>query len=341
MHCQRCAAELVERPIDGRVRSVCPDCGWVAYRQLKVGAGVLLEREGKILLAKRGPDCGAFPGTWNLPAGYCEADEPPPVTAEREALEETGLRVKAGRLFDVYYFDDDPRGNGLLVVYEAALQDPSGTPPTPSLTGEATAAGLFGPDELPEPLCGAGHDRAILAWARRALDVWVPGGAPRFCPHCGQPLQEREAFGRQRSVCATCGFVHFRELKVGVSLVVEQEGRVLLVRRAEEPGRGLWALPSGFVEWDEHPEEAVCRECIEETGLVAAPPTLIGASYYSDDYRGPGINLSYRAKAIGGSLRAGDDAREARFFALDELPPPEEIAFSGHAELLRRLAADR
>jgi 8-oxo-dGTP diphosphatase len=336
MYCVVCSSELVERSIEGRMRRVCPACGWVAYGQPTVGAGVLVEREGKLLLSKRSPDCGAFPGTWNVPAGFCEADEPPPVTAAREAFEETGLRVHVERLREVYYFDDDPRGNGLLIVYEAALdEDCADAAPVPR-PNEATDAGFFAPGDLPEPLCGAGHDRAIRAWKSRALDRWVPGSPPRFCPHCAHPLEEREAFGRKRLACAACGFVHFRELKVGVSLVVEREGRILLIRRAEEPGRGLWALPSGFVEWDESPERAACRECVEETGLTAGPPTLIGVTHYDDDFRGPGINLIYRVEASG-SLHAGDDAAEARFFAPGDLPSREEIAFQGHAELLESM----
>ncbi|HNS49646.1 MAG TPA: NUDIX domain-containing protein [Anaerolineae bacterium] len=341
MHCLHCASELVEKRIDGRERLVCPACGWVFYRGLKVGAGMLIQNDGRLLLIKRAVTCDAFPDTWSLPAGYCEVDEAPAAAAEREALEELGLRLHAGRLFDVYFFDDDPRGNGVLVVYEAYHEGEGVGQPDLALSTEVAAAEFFAAGALPEPLCGAGHDRATLAWQARALDRWVPGGALRFCPHCAYPLEERDAYGRQRLACRVCGYVEFRQLKVGVSLVIEREGRILLIRRAVEPGKGLWALPSGFVEWDERPEAAVCRECIEETGLVAGPPQLMAASYYRDDFRGPGINLTYRVTAIGGRLKAGDDAGDARFFPLDELPPADEIAFSGHADTLQKLVRHR
>ena len=337
MHCAVCAAELEERSIENRTRLVCPACGRVAYQQLKVGAGVLVERDGKLLLARRGPGCDAFPGTWNLPAGYCEADEPPAVTAAREAREETGVGVRVGRLLDLYFFDDDPRGNGVLVLYEAVLDDVrDGTPVRPAAAGEVTEIGFFGPEHLPRPLCGAGHDRAIHAWQERALDPWLPGSAPRFCPHCAHPLEERHAHGRLRHICPACGFVHFREPKVGVTVVIEQQDRILLIRRAQEPGEGQWALPSGFVEWDESPEAAVRRECAEETGLIAGDLCLLGVSHYTDDFRGPGINLFYQARIAGGTLQAGDDASEARFFPHAELPPSTEVAFGGHADLLER-----
>lgn len=310
----------------------------MVYRQLKVGAGVLVERDGALLLVQRGPKMGAFVGSWNLPAGYCEVDEPPRVAAAREAFEETGLRVRTGRLVDAYFFDDDPRGNGLLLVYEAEMVNGDlemDTRPAES-TGEVAAAAFFLPDDLPEPLCGGGHDRAIEAWRRRAVDRWQPGMAPRYCPHCTQRLEERQAFGRLRRVCPSCGFVHFRELKVGVSVLAERDGQVLLVRRAIEPGQGKWALPSGFVEWDEPPEKAAVRECLEETGLVVHDLAMLEVLYYTEDFRGPGINLAYRARIAGGELKPGDDAEAARWFSPGNLPPRQRIAFPSHAAALDR-----
>jgi hypothetical protein len=59
-------------------------------------------------------------------------------------------------------------------------------------------------------------------------------------------------------------------------------------------------------------------------------------SHYADDYRGPGINLTYRARMMGGVLQPGDDASEAQFFAPSELPPFGEIAFQGHRLTLER-----
>lgn len=55
--------------------------------------------------------------------------------------------------------------------------------------------------------------------------------------------------------------------KVAAAVLIEKDGRVLLVRRANEPYRGLWTLPAGFVNGNEDPAEAAARECLEETGL--------------------------------------------------------------------------
>jgi ADP-ribose pyrophosphatase YjhB (NUDIX family) len=183
---------------------------------------------------------------------------------------------------------------------------------------------------LPEPLAGGGHDRAIQAWHRRVLDRWQPGEPPRYCPHCTHPLAEQLAFGRIRPACNRCGFVHFRDPKVGVSVVVERDGQVLLVKRAIEPGLGLWCLPAGFVEWDEPPESAVVRECREETGLVVTGIELLDTVHYTQDFRGPGVNLIYRAQPAGGIQRPGDDAAQVRWFSADDLPPRDSIAFRSH-----------
>jgi len=330
LFCSQCGTELQKGKVGGRTRLVCPACEWVAYGHLRVGAGVLLQRDGALLLLRRGPTCDAFPGAWNLPSGYCEADEPPPVAAAREAAEETGLQVKVGRLVDVHFFADDPRGAGLLMVYEGVIAGGE-----LRVDGrEAVAASYFAPDLLPEPLCGGGHDQAILAWKARMHDLWQPGQPMRYCPHCAHPLEDRVAYERLRRVCPACGYIHFRAPKVGVSLVVVDRGRILLVRRAVEPGKDQWSLPSGFIECDESPQEAAARECAEETGLILSDLSLVEATHYTDDYRGSGINLVYRGRVASGQLLPGDDASEARFFSRVELPAVDEIAFRGHRVFL-------
>jgi ADP-ribose pyrophosphatase YjhB (NUDIX family) len=197
-------------------------------------------------------------------------------------------------------------------------------------------ASFFPPDSLPQPLCGGGHDRAIEAWRHRAIDRWQPGEPMRYCPHCTHALEQRQAFDRLRPVCPICGFVHFRTPKVGVSVLVERAGQVLLVQRAIDPGQGKWGLPAGFVEWDEAPLDAAARECLEETGLVVADLEFLEIAHYRQDYRGPGINLTYRARVAAGSPRPGDDAAQVRWFSARDLPSPEMIAFRTHYLLLER-----
>lgn len=159
-YCMRCGAAMERRYLvhEGRERAVCPRCGWVHYPHLKVGAGVLIEREGCLLLLRRAH--APWPGAWNLPAGYVEIDEPPEAAAVREAREETGLEVRLTGLVDARFFDDDPRGNGLLLVYRAEVVGG-----TPRVTEEADGWRFFAPEEIPDRLAGGAHDVVIRAWA--------------------------------------------------------------------------------------------------------------------------------------------------------------------------------
>jgi ADP-ribose pyrophosphatase YjhB (NUDIX family) len=144
----------------------------------------------------------------------------------------------------------------------------------------------------------------------------------RFCSRCAAPIGERLVHGRMRPACPRCGYVVYINPKVACGALLALEGRVLLVRRRHEPGRGLWCLPCGFAEADEPPEQAARRELHEETGLTATLEGLLGAYHYTDDPRGAGLLLVYRASCADlGALAAGDDADDARFFAPEALPP--------------------
>ncbi|HEC34134.1 MAG TPA: DNA mismatch repair protein MutT, partial [Chloroflexi bacterium] len=64
-----------------------------------------------------------------------------------------------------------------------------------------------------------------------------------YCPQCGGPLEDREAYGRVRRYCPACDRVLFRDPKAAAGVVVERDGRVLLVRRRTGPGQGRWSIP--------------------------------------------------------------------------------------------------
>jgi ADP-ribose pyrophosphatase YjhB (NUDIX family) len=165
---------------------------------------------------------------------------------------------------------------------------------------------------------------------------WRPA---RFCSRCGAALGERAIGGRVRPACPACGFVVYADPKVACAALLEHAGQVLLVRRRKQPGRGLWCLPCGFADADEPPEQAACREALEETGLAVAIGELLGAYHYTDDPRGAGILLVYHARAADlGALAAGDDADDARFFALGALPP---ISHHTHRRALAEWEARR
>lgn len=143
----------------------------------------------------------------------------------------------------------------------------------------------------------------------------------RFCSRCGGELAQQMAYGQLRPVCTQCGFIVFVAPKVACGALLAYAGRVLLVRRAKNPGRGLWCLPCGFAEADEAPELAAQREMREETGLEVQIGRLLGAYHYTDDPRGAGILLIYLAECDDPMPVAGDDADCVEFFERDALPP--------------------
>jgi 8-oxo-dGTP diphosphatase len=107
-----------------------------------------------------------------------------------------------------------------------------------------------------------------------------------------------------------------------VGAIVVDSGRILLIRRGHPPGEGLWSVPGGRVEPGESDVEAVAREVLEETGLSVVPGRLAGTV----DRPGPGgvvyeirDYLAALPDGSGGTLRAGSDAADARWFTPDEL----------------------
>ena len=154
--CIQCGSPLNLVYLERIPRFKCPACDWVFYPQLRVSAAALVEQDDRILLLKRSYD--PWKGCWNLPAGFVEADENPQRAAERELLEETGLTGRASEVFSVSFYDDDPRGHGLLLVYRCQTNTEIIV-----VNDESLQANFFGSDEIPSELTGAGHSNAIQA----------------------------------------------------------------------------------------------------------------------------------------------------------------------------------
>jgi 8-oxo-dGTP diphosphatase len=117
--CPWCASTLVRKRLDGRERSVCPNCDFIWYRNPIPAAGAILHRDDGILLVKR-----KFPprvGDWCFPAGFMEYAETPVECCIRELKEETGLDIKIRGLFRNYAGHDDPRSNAVLIMYLAEI----------------------------------------------------------------------------------------------------------------------------------------------------------------------------------------------------------------------------
>lgn len=145
----------------------------------------------------------------------------------------------------------------------------------------------------------------------------MPDDGARFCPRCGAALGSRWDGGRERPACAGCGFIAYSN-PVPIAIVVARDGEcVLLVRRANEPLRGFWAPPAGYVEIDESVEDAAAREAGEETGFNVRIDRLLGV------WSGPAaglVGIAYSGTIVGGRLAPSNEADDAGLFRPDELP---------------------
>ena len=117
-----------------------------------------------------------------------------------------------------------------------------------------------------------------------------------------------------------------------VAITKEEEPKVLLIQRGNEPYKGCWAFPGGFMEMDETTEECAIRELDEETGLKLDSMVQVGAySKVDRDPRGRTITIAYLAIVDGPlSVIAQDDAAKAEWFSINALPA---LAFD-HDEIM-------
>jgi ADP-ribose pyrophosphatase YjhB (NUDIX family) len=144
----------------------------------------------------------------------------------------------------------------------------------------------------------------------------------------------------ERLTCLNCGWVHYEDPKVAAGILVLRHSEVsptnevLLVRRTMEPYIRQWSIPAGFVNAFEDPQAAAVRECREETGLVVHIVSLFDVLYGREHPRGADILLVYRADVIGGKLAAADDADQAAWFLLDNLP---SLAFENTRKIFEKL----
>ena len=156
----------------------------------------------------------------------------------------------------------------------------------------------------------------------------------RFCPRCGAPMQRRvlKAGDPERLVCDGCGFVFYLDPKIAVGTVIRTASdRIVLVRRAIEPGYGKWVFPGGYVDRGEPLVAAAVREAREECGLEIRVDGLV--NIYSYPRRAPVI-VVYAATAIGGTLCTDDECLEAAEVLAADIPW-DALAFRSTTEGLR------
>jgi 8-oxo-dGTP diphosphatase len=161
-----------------------------------------------------------------------------------------------------------------------------------------------------------------------------------YCPTCGGGLDRRslKPGDPDRLVCTRCGYVFYLDPKVAVGTIIDDgTGRVVLVKRAIEPGYGKWVFPGGYVDRGEHVLAAARREAREEVGLKVEIAGLVDIYSYSG--RTPVI-LVYAATLLGGNLQVDEEGLEARWFGREEIPW-DDLAFRSTHEGIRDYFAGR
>ncbi len=159
----------------------------------------------------------------------------------------------------------------------------------------------------------------------------------KHCSSCGSLVTEKIPDGdnRRRWVCDQCETVHYQNPKIVVGCVPEQDGKILLCRRAIEPRYGYWTVPAGFMELGETMQQGAARETLEE----ACAEVKIGHLFASVDVVQAGqVHVFFTAELLG-DFGAGDESLETALFLKEEIPW-SDIAFRSGKFALEKFFED-
>jgi ADP-ribose pyrophosphatase YjhB (NUDIX family) len=156
----------------------------------------------------------------------------------------------------------------------------------------------------------------------------------RFCPRCGKAA---EIDFPRRITCPECGYAAYYNPKpVACMIPFDHRGRVILLRRGFDPGRGRWTFPGGFVDLGESVEQAALRETDEELSLPVELGSLVGVYSRPEDRV---VLVVYRATALG-RPHTSPEATEVSAFAPSDVPWDELAFWSTERALRDALAAE-
>ena len=155
----------------------------------------------------------------------------------------------------------------------------------------------------------------------------------KYCPLCGTPFDYKQVAQKTRPLCPSCGYVFYRNPSPTVSVLVTDRKKILLGKRAGEPGKGKWALPSGYIEFEDDFLTTAIREVKEETGLEIEIVSILNvqSAFLPGDYHF--LNIYLLAEKIGGKISPSDDLEDAGWFSFFE--PLPEMAFPPDVDLIQ------
>ncbi len=153
----------------------------------------------------------------------------------------------------------------------------------------------------------------------------------KYCPFCKGDLKD---ISKHVKECEKCGERFYKNPVPAVAVVIFNENKeILLVKRGEDPKKGMWALPGGFMEVEEDVVDAAKRETEEETGLKIDKLKLLDIATEGSKRYTTVLLVAYYSKIFSGKLKPGDDSVDVKFFSYKNMP---EIAFLSHKKFINK-----
>lgn len=139
-----------------------------------------------------------------------------------------------------------------------------------------------------------------------------------YCSNCGEKLEVRAINDEERKACPSCSFIHWGSYSVSVGALVIKDERILLVRRKDNPGKGKWTNPGGYIEQTELIEQSVIREVLEETGVATKVKSIVMLGDYPG--RVHNVYIGFLMEYIEGEPQPDEvEVDGADFFSLEEM----------------------
>ena len=142
--------------------------------------------------------------------------------------------------------------------------------------------------------------------------------------------------GRTRMFCPECSWVHYiNPLPVTVAYTLNRNNDLLVIKRAHEPAFNEWALPGGFLEEGEEPEEGCLRELMEETSLQGNIDHLIGIYHHEVELYGSLLVIAYKVIVANDTIAINHELFEAGFYPCQHMP---DVRIPLHQQIIKDAA---